>query len=200
MLAKKAGLTVPETVHITDMECFSRWDCERDRFIVKPNSGGSSVDTAIFIHKNNARDLVQKILDYDTVIIQKVIKWKELTVSMFATEKEKPSVLAITEIQHTNEFFDLQAKYDPKTLELTPAPIDDALEKSLERSSIKAFNAFACKDFVRVDYIRDGENIYFIEINTIPGMTETSIVPRACQYSDFSDFGNFLDIIIQSKV
>jgi D-alanine-D-alanine ligase len=199
MLAKQAGLTVPDTIHITTMQEFIDRDCQRDRFIIKPNSGWSSVDTAIFTDKNQTQTLVQKILTYDTLVIQNVIKARELTVSVFGTTKQWPEVLAITEIQHTHEFFDIEAKYDPKTLEVTPAPIDASLAEQLQTLSIHAFKIFACKDFARIDYLRDGKNIYFLEVNTIPGMTANSIVPRACTHSRFGWFPQFLDMIIQDK-
>lgn len=199
MLAQQAGLMVPETVHITNMQDFANRDCVRDRFIVKPNSGGSSVDTAIFTDKNDAQSLVQKVLGYDTLVIQKVIKARELTVSVFGGKEKQTEVLAITEIQHTHEFFDIEAKYDPKTLEVTPAPIPEDIADKLRMMTIQVFNAFALDDFVRVDYLRDGTDIYFLEVNTIPGMTATSIVPRACEHSRFRSFAAFIDMIITNK-
>lgn len=199
MLAKQAGLMVPDTIHITTLQQFADRQYARDHFIVKPNSGGSSVDTAIFTNKDEAQALIQKILSYDTIVIQKVIKARELTVSVFGTVKQAPSVLAITEIQHTHEFFDIEAKYDPKTLEVTPAPIPEDIADKLRTMTIQVFNAFGLSDFARVDYLRDGIDIYFLEVNTIPGMTANSIVPRACTQSSFGDFPSFLDMIIQAK-
>jgi len=199
MLAKQAGLMVPDTIHITTLQQFTDRQCVRDRFIVKPNSGGSSVDTAIFTDKDAAQSLMQKILSYDTIVIQKVIKARELTVSVFATAKQAPSVLAITEIQHTHEFFDIEAKYDPQTLEVTPAPIPEDIAAALRTMTIQVFTAFGLSDFARVDYLRDGTDIYFLEANTIPGMTANSIVPKACTHSRFGGFPQFLDMIVKDK-
>lgn len=199
MLAQSAWLTVPETMYITDTETFASRENRRERFIVKPNSGGSSVDTAIFTNKQDAQQLIEKILTYDTVVIQNVIKARELTVSVFSVDDKDPEVLAITEIQHTHEFFDIEAKYDPKTLEVTPAPIDEQLAKELRKLTIQAFKSFSCKDFARVDYLRDGKDIYFLEVNTIPWMTANSIVPRACGHSRFWSFSAFIDTIIKNK-
>lgn len=199
MLAKSAGLTVPETIYIADIAAFDAWNNVRDRFIVKPNSGWSSVDTAIFTEKEPARALIIKILDYDTIVIQKVIKARELTVSVFGSPKKSPEILAITEIQHTHEFFDIEDKYDPQTLEVTPAPIPEDIAEKLRALTIQVFNAFHLDDFARVDYLRDGQDIYFLEVNTIPGMTATSIVPRACEHARFGSFANFIEYILQSK-
>lgn len=196
ILAQSAWLTVPETVYITDIESFDVRKNTRHRFVVKPNSGGSSVDTAIFTNKEEAKKLIEKILGYDTVVIQNVVKARELTVSVFALNNQEPEVLAITEIQHTHEFFDIEAKYDPKTLEVTPAPIDDVLANELRKLTIQAYKIFSCKDFARIDYLRDGKDIYFLEANTIPGMTTNSIVPRACNHSRFWNFSTFIDMII----
>lgn len=132
-------------------------------------------------------------------MIQKVVKARELTVSVFAAAKNDPEVLAITEIQHTHEFFDIEAKYDPKTLEVTPAPIPEDVAEKLKVLTLQVFAAFNLADFARVDYLRDGENIYFLEVNTIPGMTANSIVPRACEHSRFGSFSKFIDMIIKSK-
>lgn len=199
ILAQQTGFMVPETIHIMNVQDFSDWDCQRDRFIVKPNSGGSSVDTAIFTDKNDAQTLIQKILSYDAIVIQKVIKARELTVSVFGGKGKQTEVLAITEIQHTHEFFDIEAKYDPQTLEVTPAPIPEDIANKLRTMTIDIFKTFALDDFARVDYLRDGKDIYFLEVNTIPGMTATSIVPRACEHSRFGSFAQFLDMIIQDK-
>gem|GEM_PF-2142335 len=143
--------------------------------------------------------MIEKILDYDTIVIQKVIKARELTVSVFGSPKQTAEILAITEIQHTHEFFDIEAKYDPKTLEVTPAPIPEGVAEKLRTMTIQVYAAFALADFARADYLRDGEDIYFLEVNTIPGMTANSIVPRACEHSRFGSFSKFVEYIIQSK-
>lgn len=199
MLAQTAWLMVPDTIHITDIAAFDNRENTRNRFIVKPNSWGSSVDTAIFTDKSAARVLIEKILSYDTVVIQNVIKARELTVSIFGTKNTAPEVLAITEIQHTHEFFDIEAKYDPQTLEVTPAPIPQDIAEKLKTMTLQVFELFHVQDFVRVDYLRDGQDIYFLEVNTIPWMTANSIVPRACQHSRFGSFSAFIDMVIKNK-
>ena len=93
--------------------------------------------------------------------------------------KDKTLVLPLIEIISKNEFFDYEAKYTPgKSDEITPADIPLPVTKEIQRISKYVYETLGCKGIVRVDFIVVGEKPFFIEINTVPGMTKESLVPK----------------------
>jgi D-alanine-D-alanine ligase len=93
--------------------------------------------------------------------------------------KSKTIVLPVTEIISKNEFFDYEAKYTPgKSDEITPADMPLEVTNEIQRISKFVYDLLGCKGIVRVDFIVIGEKPFFIEINTIPGMTKGSLVPK----------------------
>jgi D-alanine-D-alanine ligase len=93
--------------------------------------------------------------------------------------KGKSIILPVTEIISKNEVFDYEAKYTPgMSEEVTPANIASNITDEIQNLSSKIYDILGCKGIVRVDYIVVGEKPYFIEINTVPGMTEESIIPK----------------------
>jgi D-alanine-D-alanine ligase len=93
--------------------------------------------------------------------------------------REKTIVMPVTEIISKNEFFDYEAKYTPgRSDEITPAEMPDHITEEIRRLSLRIYDLLGCKGIVRVDFIVVGEKPYFLEINTVPGFTRESIVPR----------------------
>jgi D-alanine-D-alanine ligase len=93
--------------------------------------------------------------------------------------KNKAIVLPVTEIISKNEFFDYEAKYTPgKSDEVTPADLPAVVTDEIQRLSSLVYDLLGCKGIVRVDFIIIGQKPYFLEINTVPGMTEESLVPK----------------------
>ena len=148
---------------------------------VKPNNGGSSLG----ISRVNERgeDMV-KALDKafkedDQVLVEEFIEGRELTIGVF---KDKSGIVAlpITEIITENEFFDFKAKYLGESQEITPAEIDTRVEDLIKEEAIKIYKIFNCKGIIRVDFIYNPEKdkAYMLEINTVPGQTEASLVPQ----------------------
>jgi D-alanine-D-alanine ligase len=91
-------------------------------------------------------------------------------------------VLPVTEIKSKNEFFDFEAKYTPgRSDEITPANMPLAITNEIQRISRYIYNLLGCDGIVRVDFIVVGEKPFFIEINTVPGMTKESIVPKQAE-------------------
>ena len=145
---------------------------------IKPNASGSSCG----ISKVKEVKEIKKALDIafaesDTVLAEEYISGRELQQGVFKTAKQSID-LPITEIIPENEFFDYEAKYMGKSKEITPADIPAELAGRMSRLSSLIYGRLGCKGIVRIDYIVHNDEIYFLEINTVPGMSEQSIVPQ----------------------
>jgi D-alanine-D-alanine ligase len=147
---------------------------------VKPNNGGSSIGMS---KVNEAGDL-QLALDKafkedDQVLVEEFIKGREFTIGVF---KSKGNVIALpmTEILTSKEFFDYEAKYNGASEEITPANADESITGKVRAAAQMAYAIFNCNGVVRIDFIYDeaSETPYMLEINTVPGQSEASIIPQ----------------------
>lgn len=145
---------------------------------IKPNNGGSSFGTSKVTQVEKMKAAIDKAFKEDVeVIIESYVKGREVTCGLLKTKK-KEYVFPLTEIITKNEFFDYEAKYQGLSEEITPAQIDDDLTKRCMQLSSDIYDYTNCKGIVRVDFIIRGNQIYFLELNTIPGMSKESIVPQ----------------------
>jgi D-alanine-D-alanine ligase len=146
---------------------------------VKPNAGGSSIGTTK-VHKIEELQLAidRAFVEDDEVLVERFIKGKEITCGVIRSNGNLIS-FPLTEVRSKKEFFDFEAKYDPELAdEITPAPIDEALAIEIRQMSEKYYDLYNCNGVVRFDYIVDGDQVWFLEVNTIPGMSAESIVPQ----------------------
>ncbi len=114
------------------------------------------------------------------VLIEEYIEGRELTIGVYRTGGQV-HVLPATEIVSSNEFFDFEAKYTKGvTDEITPAPIEEQIRELLETKAIHVYRHLNCRGVVRMDFIlQKGTNkLYFLEVNTMPGQSENSIIPQ----------------------
>jgi D-alanine-D-alanine ligase len=114
------------------------------------------------------------------VLIEEFIEGRELTIGVYKTEG-KLHTLPATEIVSNNEFFDYEAKYTPGvTSEITPAKIPDSIKEQLESKSSYIYRHLNCRGVVRMDFIlqQPSNKLFFLEVNTMPGQSENSIVPQ----------------------
>jgi len=146
---------------------------------VKPAESGSSVG----ISKVNMEDELDGAIAFafsesDRILIEENIKGRELTCGVINKGNEL-IVLPLTEIISKNDFFDYEAKYtDGMREEPTPADVNVEIEQDVKTVSAFLYRQLDCKGFVRFDYILTENELYFLEVNTIPGMTEASIIPK----------------------
>lgn len=146
---------------------------------VKPNASGSSFG----ITKVKSENQIQLALDRaftegDEVMVEKFIEGTEVTCGIYKT-KQKTVALPITEVVPKNDFFDYNAKYNGQVQEITPARIQQQTAEQIQQLTAKVYDILNCKGIVRMDYIISNEGaIYLLEINTTPGMTETSFIPQ----------------------
>jgi D-alanine-D-alanine ligase len=146
---------------------------------VKPSAGGSSFGVTKVKKQEELIVAVAKAFDESPeVLIEQFIDGKEFTCGVVKIGSKK-LVLPVTEVIPKNEFFDYEAKYTPGMAdEITPARISDGLTLKVQDLSSKIYDLCNCKGIVRVDYILKDQTFYFLEINTVPGMTATSFIPQ----------------------
>jgi D-alanine-D-alanine ligase len=153
---------------------------------VKPNASGSSCGVSkVKDAKALPAALAQAFEESDAVIVEEYIQGRELQQGVLKTAA-KAVALPITEILSHNEFFDYDAKYRGQSSEITPADIPPALAQRMTARSLQLYEWLGCRGVVRIDYIVRNDEIYFLEINTIPGMSKKSIVPQQLQAAGLS--------------
>lgn len=147
---------------------------------VKPNNGGSSIGMSKVTFEKDLSDAIQKAFkEDDQVLVEEFIKGREFTIGVFKS-KGKIISLPITEVITTKEFFDFEAKYSGASKEITPALLDDTIADKIRTAAVKAYSIFNCNGVIRIDFIYDvsfGEP-FMLEINTVPGQSEASIIPQ----------------------
>lgn len=164
--------------------------------VIKPNTQGSSVGVSICRDKKELEKGIKEAQKYDqTIIIEEYINGREITVGVLGTS-ENPFALPIVEIIPKKEFFNFKAKYDGSTEEIVPAPISKDLTKKAQDYAKKAHQALGCSGVTRTDMILQNSKIYLLEINTIPGLTPESLIPKAAKAAGLS-FEELLDRLIE---
>lgn len=149
---------------------------------VKPASGGSSVATTKVKTPEALMPAIQEAFGEDTeVLVEEYIQGREFDCGVFRTKTEK-LVFPVTEIIPTggHEFFDYEAKYEGFSNEVTPAEAPKEVTDQIQHVSSQLYDLLHCKGVVRFDYIYNTERseLYFLEVNTIPGQSAESIVPK----------------------
>ena len=167
---------------------------------VKPSAGGSSFGVTKVKKEEELAAAVDKALkESPEVLIEQFIEGKEFTCGVVKIG-DKKIILPVTEVIPKNEFFDYEAKYTPgMTEEITPARISETLTKKVQSLSSEIYDLCNCKGIVRVDYILKGEIFYFLEINTVPGMTATSFIPQQIRAAGLN-LTNLLTEIIEEGI
>ena len=146
---------------------------------VKPNNGGSSVGMSKVNRWEDLTSALSKAFhEDDEILVEEFIAGRELTCGVLFSDKNIIS-FPVTEIISKKEFFDFEAKYsDGLASEVVPADIPDPVALECKTISGFLYERLDCKGVVRFDYIYDGQHFYFLEVNTVPGLSEQSIVPK----------------------
>lgn len=149
---------------------------------VKPNDSGSSFGVT---KVKKSEDLIPAVetafKESSEVLIEAFMDGREVACGVVKT-KNKAIILPVTEIISKNEFFDYEAKYTPgKSDEVTPAKMPEVVTDEIQRLSSLVYDLLGCKGIVRVDFIIIGQKPYFLEINTVPGMTKESLIPKQAE-------------------
>ena len=148
---------------------------------IKPNNGGSSIGMSkVNSPSEELGAAIEKAFREDEqVLVEEFIKGREFTIGVFKS-KGQIVALPITEIITQKDFFDFEAKYLGASQEITPAEIDDRVSQQIRDEAIKIYQIFNCSGIVRIDFIykQEENKPYMLEINTVPGQTEASLVPQ----------------------
>lgn len=177
-------------------------------WVVKPSSKGSSVGTSIVKNKKDIFDAVHKAFTFDDcVLVEEFIGGREFTCGVLENHPsqadKKYFALPVTEIipNADYEFFNYDAKYKiGASKEVTPAEISEDLTKLIQSAAISAHTMLGCSGYSRSDFIVTPQNeVHILELNTLPGMTETSLLPQAAQVAGIN-FPELLDRIIKNGI
>lgn len=166
---------------------------------VKPNEQGSSLGVSKVKTVEQLLPAIEKAFKEDTqVLIEEYIEGREVTIGVYRSNGYIYTLPA-TEIVSKNEFFDYEAKYTPGvTSEITPAPIDEAINEQLKTKAAYIYKHLNCNGVVRMDFIlQKGTNkLFFLEVNTTPGQSENSIVPQQVR-ADGKTLKEFYGMLIE---
>lgn len=165
---------------------------------VKPTSGGSSFGiTRVTEPSALAEAVLFAFKESSTVLVEQGVKGRELTCAAYY-DGESVKALPVIEIITDNAYFDYDAKYNGHSSEVCPAQIPDELAQTIQRTTERLYSYLGCAGVVRIDYIATEEGIYFLEVNTIPGMTSASLVPKMVRTAGL-EMTSFLTSIIENS-
>ncbi|OZB98187.1 D-alanine--D-alanine ligase [Paenibacillus sp. XY044] len=163
--------------------------------VVKPNSGGSSVGVTLARDKQSLREAVERAFQWDDeVILEQYIEGEEITCSLLNGE-----YLPVLSIKPNGEFFDYTSKYEEGESEEVVASLDPETAERVRRAAELSCRALKCSVYARVDIMLHQGIPYVMEVNTLPGMTRTSLLPKSAQAAGIS-FSGLLDRIIEGSL
>jgi D-alanine-D-alanine ligase len=165
--------------------------------VVKPAREGSTIGISIVNDRTELEiGLAEALKHDDLVLIEDFIQGDEVTVSVLNGE-----ALPIIKIVPKSGFYDYKSKYTPGQTEyLLPAPLEAALYSRLQETSVAACRALACRGAARVDFMVREREFFCLEVNTIPGMTETSLLPKAAAEAGVSFNQLVMQILADSSL
>jgi D-alanine-D-alanine ligase len=182
-MLRSAGFKVADSVLIKSGDTINEYQIVAQLGLpcfVKPTNAGSSLGVS---KVKTAAELIPAIetamKESGHVMVEAFVEGTEITCGVLQING-KAKAIQITEIVSHNEFFDYQAKYQGKSDEITPARIPQNKFDECLKLSEEIFTFLNCRGFSRVDFILKGNDLYCIEINTVPGMSEMSILPQQC--------------------
>ncbi|MCH7978401.1 MAG: D-alanine--D-alanine ligase [Acidobacteria bacterium] len=181
-LLRENGLLTPEAVVLAPQDPLP--SVSRFPVVVKPVRQGSSLGLSIVDSPHLLPAAVQEAFRYDDrLLIEQYIGGTELTVGILGEE-----ALPVIQILPAGRFYDYDSKYvNDKTQFLIPAPIEEPVTRSVQIAALRAHHALGCGGFSRVDLLLNQESDpVILEVNTIPGLTSRSLLPRACEAVNIS--------------
>ncbi len=183
-----------------DLEAFVAEAARKLRFpvFVKPTEGGSSFGITRVVKPEDLLTAIQfAFSEGPSVLVEQGVSGRELTCAAYFDGKDVRA-LPLIEIVSENDYFDYDAKYNGHSQEICPAPVSDDIRVLVQETTAKIYKRMGCSGIVRVDFILSDEGLYFLEINTIPGMTSASLVPRMIRTAGM-DMTSFLSTIIENS-
>ena len=199
-LFERAGIPTPEWLSVSSSERGGAADRVASAFdlpcFVKPAHEGSSLGVTLVKQRADIEPALDLALQYGPeVLVEQYVEGTEITGAVLGNND--PRVLPLIEIVPGNEFYDYEAKYTPgATDEIIPARISEAQAERAREITLAAHRLIGCRGMSRVDMIAAPREVYVLELQTIPGLTETSLVPRAAEAAGLS-FPQLVDTLIR---
>jgi D-alanine-D-alanine ligase len=170
VVRKDDALSADEIITQVGLPCF-----------VKPNCGGSSIGTSKVNESVELLEAIERARNEDEdIIVEEFVSGREVTCGVIKMNGV-PTALPITEIVSENEFFDFEAKYEGKSEEITPAPIDAKVYKRVQELAARIYSDLNCGGMIRVDFLLPDSEPSVIEVNTVPGFSAASIIPQQAE-------------------
>ncbi|QDQ00901.1 D-alanine--D-alanine ligase [Lysinibacillus fusiformis] len=191
------GIETPDWLHFSNMEELQLDELDKMGYplVIKPNSGGSSVGVTIVNDKDSLLSAVAEVFKWDSeIIIEKYINGEEITCSIIDGK-----LLPIISIRHTAVFFDYNAKYEDAATIEEIVELPAAIHERVDEAAMTCYSALKCTIYARIDMlIKDGLP-YVMEVNTLPGMTKNSLLPKSAHAAGIT-YTKLLDKIIESSL
>ncbi len=201
------GIPVAKSMHLihgNKVDCGEILSNLRLPLFVKPNNGGSSLGISKVKAETELEVAIEKAFSVDhEVLVEECIQGREFTIGVYRS-KDEIKTLPITEIISQNEFFDYEAKYLGASQEVTPADLGEMESEQIRVMAKKAYRTFNASGIVRIDFIYEPteKRPYLLEINTVPGQSDASIIPQQVRAAglDLSTFySNLLDACLDTS-
>lgn len=197
-LLRYEGLTTADWIMVSSMEELAAADVEGllgYPVVVKPNAGGSSVGTRIVRDADALASAVEEALRWDRyVMIEQMIEGEEITCPILNGE-----MLPIVSIKPNSEFFDYTSKYEEGEADEQVIELHAELQERVRTAALQCYKALKCSVYARIDIILKEEIPYILEVNTLPGLTKNSLLPRSAEAAGYS-FSGLLDAIIETSL
>lgn len=182
-VAAFAGIPVARSLHLfrqqplTSPEILAQLQLP---VFVKPNNGGSSIGMSkVALPDDLPAALDKAFAEDDQVLVEEYIQGREFTIGVFK-QNGVITVMPITEIITKTDFFDYEAKYHGASEEITPAQVEESIAQAIREMARKVYAVFNCNGVIRIDFIYEAQlqKPFMLEINTVPGQSEASIIPQ----------------------
>jgi D-alanine-D-alanine ligase len=166
------------------LENIMKWEFP---LFVKPNQQGSSFGVTFVKTADQLDKAIANAFEFDhEIMIERAITGREFGCGVMKYQG-KTIAFPLTEIIPYGAYFDWDAKYENKSDEITPADLSEELTKKCQDQSIEIYDHLGCSGVIRIDYILEGNDFYFLEVNTTPGLSPTSIIPQMARAYGWSN-------------
>lgn len=198
-LVRQIGLPTAKSISLKKGEKIKTSTIEKRvglPMVVKPNCGGSSLGISIVQDRANLQNAIKTAFEFDEEILcEKYIKGREITCTILSGE-----ALPVVEVCPKNGFYDFTNKYTKGSTDyIVPAKLSTKQTKKVQKYAERIFGFFGCRGYARIDFRFDGEDFYFLETNTLPGMTPLSLTPMAAKAQGMS-FTQLIETIIKQSL
>jgi D-alanine-D-alanine ligase len=196
-LAKSFGIQTPDWKIFGDITESKKYISNEFPIVVKPSADGSTIGLSFVQNQAEFAEAVELADKYDgNIMVENYIEGRELTVTIIGQK-----VFPIVEIIPKHKFYDYECKYEKGMSDyICPAELPKKLTDKIQNFALEVFNILQCSGYARADFILDkNNNPWFLEINTLPGVTATSLVPKSAMAAGIS-FNNLIQMIINESL